>query len=132
MLDILIRVVIIAIALMAAVLLVPRVDFNGELWQLGLIALIFGAINAYLKPILRILSLPISLFAVGLFGLVINTLLMLLLAVIVRQLDIEFTLAGWPPGDIDLDVIVVAFLTALVVSVVTTALSTVRRLAPGM
>ncbi len=132
MLDILIRVVIIAIALMAAVLLVPRVGFDGDLWQLGLIALIFGAINAYLKPILKILSLPISLFAVGLIGLVINTLLVLLLAVIGRQLDIEFTLAGWPPGNIGLDVIVVAFLTALVVSVVTTALSTVRRIAPGV
>src|SRR5687768_773045 len=132
MLDILIRVVIIAIALMAAVLLVPRVNFDGELWQLALIALIFGAINAYLKPILRALSMPISLIAMGLVGLLINTLLVLLLAFIVRQLEIEFTLAGWPPGNIDVDVIVAAFLTALVVSVVTMALSLVRRIAPGI
>jgi putative membrane protein len=132
MLDILIRVVIIAIALMAAVLLVPRVNFDGELWQLGLIALIFGAINAYLKPILKALSIPISLVAMGLVGLLINTLLVLLLAFIVRQLNIEFTLAGWPPGNVDVDVIVAAFLTALVVSVVTMALSLVRRIAPGI
>jgi putative membrane protein len=132
MLDILIRVVIIAIALMVAVLLVPRVNFDGELWQLGLIALIFGAINAYLKPILKALSVPISLVAMGLVGLVINTVLVLLLAFIVRQLDIEFTLAGWPPGNLDLNVIIAAVLTALVVSVVTMALSLVRRIAPGI
>jgi len=132
MLDILIRVVIIAIALMVAVMLVPRVGFEGELWQLGLIALVFGAINAYLKPILKAVSIPISLVAIGVVGLVINTVLVLLLAFIARQLEIDFTLAGWPPGDLDVDVIVAAFLTALVVSVVTMLLSTVRRIAPGI
>lgn len=132
MLDIVVRVVIIAIAMMAAVMLVPRVAFNGELWHLVVIAIIFGLINAYLKPILKTLSVPISLIALGLVGLVINTVLVLLLAFLSGELDLGLRLAGWPPGEIGLDVIVAAFLTALVVSIVSAALSMMRKIIPGV
>ena len=132
MLDILVRVVIIAIALIAAVYLVPRVDFDGSLIELGVIAAVFGLINAYLRPILKALSLPLTPLAFGLAGLVINTLLVLLLAFIGGQLNLGFTLAGWPPGDIDFDVIVAALLTAIVVSVVSTILATLKFVTPRM
>jgi putative membrane protein len=132
MLDILVRVVIIAIALIAAVYLVPRVDFDGSLIELGVIAAIFGLINAYLRPIVRTFSLPLNLFAFGIVGLVINTLLVLLLAFIGGQLNLGFTLAGWPPGNVDLDVIVAAVLTAIVVSIVSTVLAMLKFVTPRM
>jgi putative membrane protein len=132
MLDIVIRVVIIAVALVVAVFVVPGADFDGELWQLGAIAAIFGLVNAYLRPIVKALSLPASLIGFGLVGLVINTGLVLLVAFLSGQLDLGLSLAGWPPGAIDLDVIVAAFLTSLVVSVVSTVLAMVRVFTPGV
>ena len=132
MLDFIIRIVINAIALIAAVYLVPRVRFEGSLVELVVIAAIFGLINAYLRPIVKLLSLPLRLLSFGLVGFVINTAFVLLLAFIGGQLDLGFHLAGWPPGDFDVDVIIAAFLTALVVTVVSTALSLVRRIAPGI
>jgi putative membrane protein len=132
MLDILIRIVINAIALIAAVYLVPRVGFDGSLIELGAIAAVFGLINAYLRPIVKAFSLPLNLFAFGLVGLVINTLLVLLLALIGGQLNLGFTLAGWPPGSIDLDVIVAALLTGIVVSIVSAALAMIKIVTPRM
>jgi putative membrane protein len=128
--EFLIRTVINAIALVAAVQLVPRVGFAGEWWQLAIAAAIFGLINAYLRPIVKLLSLPLNLFAFGLVGFVINTALLMLLALISGQLELGFRLAGWPPGPLDLDVIVTAFLASLVVSVVSSVLAFVRLVTP--
>jgi putative membrane protein len=130
MVDIVIRIAINAIALIAAVELVPRVNFAGDWPQLIAIAAIFGLINAYLRPIVKTLSLPLTLVVFGVIGLLINTGLLMLLAVVSDQAGIGFKLAGWPPGNIDLDVLVTALLAALVVSIVSTVLALMRRIAP--
>lgn len=130
MLDIAIRVVINAIALVAAIRLVPDVAFSGDLWKLVIVAVIFGLVNAYLRPIVKLLSLPLSLVTFGLVGLVINAALVLLVAAISDNLKLGFTLAGWPPGSIGIDVLVAALLTSIVISVVSTILALVRLLSP--
>jgi putative membrane protein len=132
MVDIAIRTLIIAVALVVAVELVPGARFTGELWQLAIVAAIFGLINSYLRPIVKLLSLPLNLVAFGLVGLVINTGLLLLLAFISGEARLGFTLSGWPPGSIDLDVIVTALLTALVISVVSSLLAVVRLVTPKL
>jgi putative membrane protein len=132
MIDIVIRVVIIAVALIAAVFLVPGAEFAGEWWQLAVIAAIIGLINAYLRPIVKLLSLPLNLIGFGLVGFVINTGLLLLVAFVSGQFDLGLSFAGWPPGAFDLDVVVAAFLTSLVISIVATVLALVRVLAPGV
>jgi putative membrane protein len=128
--EIAIRTVVNAIALIAAFRLVPDVEFAGDLVQLLVVAAIFGLINAYLRPIVRLLSLPLNLFALGLVGFAINTVLLLLLALVSDQLDLGLTFAGWPGGPLDVDVLIAAFLTSLVVSVVSTLLAFVRLVVP--
>lgn len=127
MIDLLVRVLINAAALFVAVRFVPNVSFplrTTEDWlKLLAVALIFGLINSYLKPIVKLLSLPISLFTMGLVGLVINVALLLLLALIGNQLGLPFELAGWPEGAFTLDVVVAALLASLVISIVSTVLS---------
>jgi putative membrane protein len=132
MLDLVIRIVINAIALVAAIRLVPDADFDGGLVKLIAVAAVFGVMNAYLRPIVKALSLPLTLLTFGLVGLVINTALLMLLALLSGQLGLGLTLHGWPPGAIDLNVIITAVLAALVVSIVSTLLALTRRLAPGM
>jgi putative membrane protein len=130
--DLAVRILINAIALIAAVQLVPGIRAPNELWQLLVVAAIFGVINAYLRPIVKLLSLPLTLFAFGLVGFIVNTGLLLLLAFVSGQLDLGFRIAGWPGGPFDLDVIVAAFLASLVISVVSTVLALVRKIVPGV
>ncbi len=128
--DLLVRIVINAVALMAAVQLVPNVAFKGDWWHLLVVAALFGVINAYLRPIAKLLSLPLNLLTFGLVGFVINIAMVLLLALVSDQLKLDFTLAGWPTGAFGVDVVVAAFLTSLVVSVVSTMLALVRLITP--
>jgi len=132
MLDIIIRVAIIAVALVVAIMLVPDADFGGDWWQLAILAAVFGLVNAYLRPIVKLLSLPLNLLGFGLVGFVINTGLLLLVALIGQQLALDLTFAGWPATAFDIDVAISAFLTSLVVSVVSTALALVKAITPGV
>src|ERR1041384_699667 len=63
--------------LVATHILRPRIDY--ATWQDLLIAtLVLGLLNTFLRPILMLLSLPLLIFTLGLFTLVINALLLLL------------------------------------------------------
>ena len=122
-----IRLLVNAAALFVAVKFVPNVTFpleTPEDWVslLG-VALIFGLVNSYLRPIVRLLSLPISLMTMGLIGFVINTAMLILVALVTDALDFGFRLAGWPGGPFGLDTIVAAFLASLVISAVSTVLN---------
>lgn len=132
MIDFLVRLLINAAALMVAVVLVPRIrfDFGDEWWRLLVVAAIFGLINTFIRPIVSLLSLPLNLFVLGLVGLLVNTAMLLLLAFVSGWLALGFQIAGWPPGQLDVDVVIYAALAALVISLVATALGLVRRLVP--
>src|SRR3954471_18765626 len=104
--DLLVKVIITAIGVWVAVLVVPQIDFpaadnllklQGNWWQVVVVALILALINAYVKPILKVLSSPITLFTVGLFAFVLNALLLLLTAWLADQVKIDFTIGGFPP-----------------------------------
>jgi putative membrane protein len=125
--DLLVKVVISAIALVAAIELVPGIDFD---WQdnlpgLLVVALIFGLVNAYLRPIVKALALPISLFTLGLVGIVINVAMLLLTAFLASQAGIAFDIGGWPSDGFGVQTIVSGLLAALLISVVSTVLSLV-------
>ena len=85
------------LAIYAAVWLVPGIAFEGPGWQLGVIAAVFGLINVALRPLLTLLTCPLIILTFGLFGLVINALLLVLTAQIAGSLGFQFTVAGfWP------------------------------------
>jgi putative membrane protein len=89
--DRLIAILVNAAALWVAVLIVPGLNWNGnEWWKFLLVAVAFSLINSYIKPILRILTLPISVLTLGLFLLVINALLLMLTGAISDQLKLGF------------------------------------------
>ena len=131
MFELVVRVLVNAIALIAAVKLVPNVAFTGDWWQLIILAVVFGVVNAYIRPIVKLLSLPLNLLTFGLIGLVINTAMVLLAAWLSGFLKVDFTLAGWPGGHFKVETIVAAFLTSLVISVVSALMSLVRLATPG-
>jgi putative membrane protein len=101
------------LAIFVAVYLLPGIDFVGPGWELGLVALVFGLVNAVLRPLLTMLTCPLIILTLGLFGLVINALLLLLTAQIAASLGVQFTVASFGS----------AVLGGLVISIVSLALS---------
>jgi putative membrane protein len=133
--DLLVKILINAVAVYVAVLVVPQIDFPAadnllklgpNWWHVVVVALILALINSYVKPILKVLSLPITLLTVGLFALVLNALLLLLVAFIAKQVDINFTIGGFPPS-FTADSFVGALLGSIVISVVSIVLGMLDR-----
>lgn len=97
--DRLIQTLINAAALYVAVMLVPNLEFEfgtEMAWlKFLLVAFIFGLVNTFLRPILRILTLPITLMTLGLFLLVINALMLMLTGAISSELDLGFTVGDF-------------------------------------
>ena len=79
---------------------VPQIkfDFGGDWWKLLAVAVILALVNSYLKPILKILSFPITLMTIGLFAFVLNAILLLLVAFVSDRLGLGFTIGGIPAG----------------------------------
>lgn len=104
-----------SLALFAAAWIVPGIRAEGNaLIVYLLMAVILGLINLTVKPVLLLLSLPITLLTLGLFMLIVNAfMLWLASAVAVRLFQIGFYVDGFGP----------AFLGALIVSVVSMFLS---------
>ncbi len=74
---------LLAAALWVTAYLLPGVHIQGGFETLLVLAVVIGLINAILKPILKLLTLPITILTLGLFSLVINALLILLASSIV-------------------------------------------------
>lgn len=93
--DRVIQILVNAAALYVAVIIVPNLEFTGEWWKLLLVAAIFAGVNTFLRPILRIFTLPITVMTLGLFLLVINALMLLLTGVISAELDLGFVVGDF-------------------------------------
>jgi putative membrane protein len=108
-----------AAALWVATRVVPGVTYDGGVGPFLAVALVFGVINATLRPVTKILTFPLILVSLGLFALVVNGLMLWLTSSLSVSLGLGFHVNGfWP-----------AFFGALVVSVVSALLSVSLR--PG-
>jgi putative membrane protein len=100
-------------------LLKPNIAYNGEIGGLIVLALIAGVVNGLIKPIIRLLSLPVRVATLGLFSIVINAVMLLLVAWLASLFDIDFTVGGFP-ADFSIDTILWAFVGAVVLSIINT------------
>ena len=135
MIDLLVKILINAVAVVVAVLVVPQIAFpaadgllklEGNWWQVIVVAVILALINSYLKPILKMLSFPITLLTMGLFAFVLNAALLLLVAFIADAVNIKFTIGGFPPR-FTADTFIGALLGSIVISLVSIVLGMLDR-----
>jgi uncharacterized membrane protein YvlD (DUF360 family) len=79
--ELIVRILINAVALLVAVKVVPQIvfKFGNDWWKVIAVALIFALVNSYIKPIVKALSFPISMLTLGLVAFVINAAMLLLL-----------------------------------------------------
>jgi putative membrane protein len=100
-----------AVAMYLTTRIVPGVttpDFGGAI----VAALILGIVNAFIRPLVLLLTLPVNILTLGLFTLVINTLMLYIVAWIV-------------PSYLQLSGFGAAFLGALLITIISYILSTV-------
>jgi putative membrane protein len=110
----LIWVVVNALALAAAAGVLPGITLTGateadRVVTLVLVALVFGVVNAVVRPVVKLLSLPFIILTLGLLIFVINALMLLLTSWLSQQLGLGFHVDGF----------VTAVLGAVIVAVAT-------------
>jgi len=79
---------VVAAAIAVTAALLPSVDVDGGVFALLGVALIFGLVNAIIGPLLRLISIPLTLLTFGLFALVINGALLAITAGLSDNLDV--------------------------------------------
>lgn len=112
-----IRLLITAASLWVAVKLVPGINYHGTWPGLLGVALIFGLVNAIIRPILFLLTCPLVFLTLGLFVFVLNAVMLLLTSAISHRLGFEFVVTGFIPALIG--AIVVGITSALLNTFVT-------------
>ncbi|MBT2466394.1 phage holin family protein [Streptomyces sp. ISL-66] len=103
----------VAIWLLAGITLDESTSLGRRTVTLVLVALIFGLVNFIVKPVVKLLSLPLFVLTLGLFTLVVNALMLLLTSWLAEQFDLSFHVDGfWT-----------AVLGALIISIVSWAVN---------
>src|SRR4030042_1452177 len=110
---IILRVMINALSIVAAVKLVEGITFSGQWWKMIITGAIFGLVNSLIKPIVTLFTFPFIILTLGIFTLIINTLMLIITSHLSESLDLGLQIKGfWP-----------AFWGAIIVSIVSMILS---------
>ncbi len=108
----LIRLFVNAAALWVATRIVPGVTYAGEMLPFLGVALLFGIVNAFIRPVAKLLALPLIIVTLGIFAFIVNALMLWLTSSLSSTLGLGFHVSGfWA-----------AFFGSLVVSLVSTVL----------
>jgi putative membrane protein len=129
MTALLIRVAIVAAALLLAALLVPDIEiaWTDEAESVGLtlllLAVAFGLVNAFIRPIAKLASIPLNVLSLGLFSVVLNAALLLLVAFLVETAFGPLIVIGGFPPDVGPEAVAAAAIGSFVISAVSTGLT---------
>jgi putative membrane protein len=113
MVYLLLRIMINALSIAAAVKLVDGITFTGEWWKMIIVGAVFGVVNSFIKPVVTFFALPLIILTLGLFTLIVNTLMLVITAKLSVPLELGLQINGfWP-----------AFKGAVIISLVSMLLS---------
>lgn len=112
--SIIIGILVTAAALWVATIVVPGIRIESSLSSFLIVAVIFGLVNVFVRPVAKLLSLPIRILTLGLFTFVINALMLMLTAWIAGD---AMSIAGST-----LDQILSALIGSLVISLASTVI----------
>jgi len=102
-----------SLAIAAAVKIVDGITFTGEWWKMIIVGAVFGVVNSFLKPLLTIFALPLIILTLGLFTLIVNTLMLIITVELSEPLQLGLQINNfWA-----------AFKGALIISIVSMLLS---------
>jgi len=110
MLNLIFRLVINAIAVWIAAQFVTGIDLTETAVNIGMVVIVFGLVNALIRPVFKLLTCPLQIITLGLFTFVINALMLMLTAYLVGN-------------GLNVDGFFSAFLGSIIISIVSTILS---------
>ncbi|MGF7216600.1 putative membrane protein [Spirosoma lacussanchae] len=110
--GLIIRILISAVAVYVASMFIPGITVSGGPATYLIVAIVLGFLNAFIKPILTVLTIPITILTLGLFLLVLNVLMVYLTAYLVPGFAVSGFIAAL------LFSIVVSIITALIDAIV--------------
>ncbi|SHM40708.1 phage holin family protein [Cryptosporangium aurantiacum] len=101
--NLILTVLVNAVALLASTYVVDGIDVTEATWPakvgtLLVVAAIFGLVNTIVKPIVKLIGCGIYVLTLGLFGLVVNALLFLLVGWFAEQFGLSFEVDGFWAG----------------------------------
>ena len=82
-------------------------------WAALIVALVLGVINAFIKPVLQLITLPINVLTLGIFGLVLNALMLMF--------------AGWLSPGFEVDGFLSAFIGSIIISLLSLGINMIDR-----
>lgn len=82
-----------ALAILVADRIIPGFGFHGRLVDLLVASVVLGIVNSFIKPIVKLLTLPIIILTLGIFSLAINIALLLFASALLPSLSID---GFWP------------------------------------
>ena len=122
----LIGVVVSAIAFAVLAYFIPQIDLGDQVIQYLGLGLVFGVVSSLIKPIVKLFSFPITAMTLGLFGIVSNGAMLLLVSWVCETfLDIPFSIAGFPESGISVEAIAWAFVASIGLSIISTIIGLV-------
>jgi putative membrane protein len=98
-------------------------DVPGVGLTLLLMTLVFGLVNTFIRPIARLVSVPLNIATLGLFSIVINAALLLGVAFLLDLAVGPVLVVGGYPPDLGLEAVMTATIGSLIISSVSTALA---------
>jgi len=97
--KLLLNLLVTAAALFVATRFVTGITFSGDSYAALLgVAFVFGTVNVFVRPVLKLFSLPVVMLTLGLFLLVINGLMLLLTSFLSTRLGFGFHVDGLLPA----------------------------------
>ncbi len=101
------------IAIILAIKWVPGIVYSGAWWGILIVGVIFGLVNTFIRPFVKLFALPLLILSLGLFSFVINALMLLLTSLLSAEFGLGFHVTGFKA----------AFWGALVISLISMVLS---------
>lgn len=84
-----------ALSIAAAIKIVDGITFTGEWWKMIVIGMIFGIVNALLKPLMMFFTFPLIILTLGLFTLVVNALMLIVTATLSGPFNLGLQIDGF-------------------------------------
>ena len=91
--NLLLRFIVASVALLAVTKLLPGIEVN-SLFALIMTVVILGILNAFLRPIMVIITLPITVVTLGLFLFIINGIILYLVSLLIDGFEISSLLVA--------------------------------------
>lgn len=101
-----------ALVIMFTAWVIPGITVE-NFWAALIVALVLGVINAFIKPVLQLITLPINVLTLGIFGLVLNALMLMF--------------AGWLSPGFEVDGFLSAFIGSIIISLLSLGINMIDK-----